>query len=921
MKRFTIFTILMAAAFAVLAQTANQPGWKELQNGNYSKAEKKAEKAYKEDSTDAMNCYMLGLVFGEPKNPHRNNERAYSALQRTKSLIEDLNNLQRGLLKRDGLTIDTIEKLLNVMTIQGLDDARKINTKKAYDHFYDFYAATVTDSLRSAARDGVCAIDFAAAQAENSVEGYEHFLSMHPESKEAFTAEQRMHALAYQRAKNLNTLNAYERFLADYPDADEADDAELQIYTITYYRALSANTVEAFRKYAADYPDSPYASAAKRKVSALCFDKETDVSDWQSFKRYIDNHPNDIERIADAKRIIAEISIEDKNADGLEWSLHNGDSSMCDTVVRAIHDIYVNSDRIAEFDATYGQIVPFDLLKKDQTAMDAILAVNTSDRASVANALRATAPYRISYDMLLYMIELDAGRQKWEYVNKTVEQFADQFENNADYKALCATLAAPEVKLNKTFLSENINSKSGDEYSPVFSSDEQVLFFAGVNRSGNLGGADIFMSSMNSSGQWRRPFTVPGLNTVGHDESPVSISRDGQTIVIFKNEKLLFSQMTDEGWSMPKPLPEPLQIGSWQSDAMLTADGRSILFAARKKTEHEVASSINIYVSTLDENGNWSNPISLGPTINTFGNDRAPFLHPDMKTLYFCSNRHSNIGGLDVFKSTRLSEECWTEWSEPVNVGKEINTVGDDSWFIVNNAGTKAYMAAKNGESLDICVIDLPESMRPNKVATLTGKVTNQDGKPVKVQLRWFDLQTGALCGWFTTNPADGSFNIALPLGRNYGYFVADSSMFPASGTLDLRTTTISKKEHTTLTTACIAQLRNDSVAVELPLGSLSFNSSKAQLSPQSNAEIKRLAALIKRESLNVVLTVYTDEQSVSKNYSLDQQRVASVKDALEKEGCNAAKITTAVKTYENGRELSNRQHKHKSLMTVSFIW
>ena len=61
--------------------------------------------------------------------------------------------------------------------------------------------------------------------------------------------------------------------------------------------------------------------------------------------------------------------------------------------------------------------------------------------------------------------------------------------------------------------------------------------------------------------------------------------------------------------------------------------------------------------------------------INTAYCDRMPFLHPDMKTLYFSSDGHGGLGKMDVFKSTRLNDNCWDCWSEPINLGIEINTI------------------------------------------------------------------------------------------------------------------------------------------------------------------------------------------------------------------------------------------------------
>ena len=113
-------------------------------------------------------------------------------------------------------------------------------------------------------------------------------------------------------------------------------------------------------------------------------------------------------------------------------------------------------------------------------------------------------------------------------------------------------------------------------------------------------------------------------------------------------------------------------------DTMLAADGRILLFSAYGKCpNHAVQDSYNLYVSFLDSTGAWGKPIELGITVNTPFAERFPHLHPDLHTLYFSSEGHGSIGGLDVFMTTRL-DDSWTHWSQPVNIGKGINTTHDD---------------------------------------------------------------------------------------------------------------------------------------------------------------------------------------------------------------------------------------------------
>lgn len=113
-------------------------------------------------------------------------------------------------------------------------------------------------------------------------------------------------------------------------------------------------------------------------------------------------------------------------------------------------------------------------------------------------------------------------------------------------------------------------------------------------------------------------------------------------------------------------------------DTMTTTGGEIMLFSAfDNNPDHAVKGSLNIYVAFLDSAGAWTSPIELGSAVNTPFDELSPYLLPDMRTLYFSSQGHGSLGGLDIFVTTRL-DDSWTNWSTPVNVGKEINTTGND---------------------------------------------------------------------------------------------------------------------------------------------------------------------------------------------------------------------------------------------------
>lgn len=271
-----------------------------------------------------------------------------------------------------------------------------------------------------------------------------------------------------------------------------------------------------------------------------------------------------------------------------------------------------------------------------------------------------------------------------------------------------------------TILPPTINTPDGEEYGPTLTVDDNTLYFVGLNREDGSASEDIYVSRRDRrTGEWGTARRVPALCNPYRNEAPTSVSGDGNTMLLFVEGRMCFSIRGPQGWSEPRPLPRHLQLGNWQADAKISVDGSVLLFAANYAADGEEKPSLNIFVSERDENGQWQTPYSIGPVINTPGMERAPFLHPDMKTLYFSSDREGTTGDLDVWVSRRLSDTCWTCWSEPENLGPTINTEGRDCWFTIATEGTTAYLARKSGRRHDIYAVELPADKRPVPVTVL----------------------------------------------------------------------------------------------------------------------------------------------------------------------------------------------------------
>ena len=454
-------------------------------------------------------------------------------------------------------------------------------------------------------------------------------------------------------------------------------------------------------------------------------------------------------------------------------------------------------------------------------------------------------------------------------------------------------------------MGSNINTRAG-EFMPLPSADDELLYFTGVSRLGGKGGEDIFVSR-HEGNTWAAAQNLKGLVNTNNHEFGTTISADGNRLVLFASRTdgmgggdLYYADKGVGGFGILQTFPPPINSFFWDCDGFLTSDGKAMIFSSdrpgavgsyQKKDvlyRGERWGNVDLWITVKTDTG-WTKPQNLGTTINTPWAERSPFLHPDGKTLYFCSSGHPGLGKLDVFVTTRLSEDSWTEWSEPVNLGKYINGVGSDWGYRVNTAGDKAYFAAEGlpgsmGGS-DIYVQDIPVSMRPNPVATIRGVVTDPDGVPLTAAIKWEDLTTGKNVGELSSDPETGKYFITLPLGKNYGYYAEKEGYYPVSKSVDLRDTDKGVELEVNIVLAPIEQIVEEGMSVRL--NNIFFDYDKATLRQESRTELDRFYEVLRKyPNARIEIAGHTDSiASVAYNQDLSQRRAESVVNYLVQKG------------------------------------
>lgn len=179
-------------------------------------------------------------------------------------------------------------------------------------------------------------------------------------------------------------------------------------------------------------------------------------------------------------------------------------------------------------------------------------------------------------------------------------------------------------------------------------------------------------------------------------------------------------------WSPLMPLDATINTQSgWESQPAISGDGSTLFFAsARAESTPDLNGNptMDIFLSKRTAQGTWGPPERLPSPINSEAQDKAPFLHPDGRTLYFSSNRQPGGGGYDLWMS---QTDSTGRWMDAVNLGLPLNSSGDEHGLVVSTDGKFGMFASRRDGTLglDICTYSLPDELKPDPVTVVTGEV------------------------------------------------------------------------------------------------------------------------------------------------------------------------------------------------------
>ncbi len=523
-------------------------------------------------------------------------------------------------------------------------------------------------------------------------------------------------------------------------------------------------------------------------------------------------------------------------------------------------------------------------------------AVTVYERARLKDSIYFT-PYLLPYSINL------AGLGQFEEALAAIKKFltldglSGRSLKAAQYRKKTFEFAVSAVQKNKNAsyvfapknLGDSVNSRFSEYYPSVTVTDDALVF---TRRTGNAR-EDFMLSGISSKDSFNKAAPLDGDINLEPRKGAITVSQDGDWLFFAADIAgagiggfdIYKSVYTPTGWSIEENLGDSINTDFWESSPAISPDKRVLYFSSNRPGGYGGA---DLYVSYLKPNGRWTEAVNMGPSINTAGDELAPFIHADNQTLYFTSDGLPGYGGSDLFVLKKLPNG---QWGAPENMGYPINTIENEGSLAVAANGYTAYYASDREDSkggLDIYSFTLPSHARPFKTIYVKGVVTDlisKKGLPANLELT--DNATGTIINKVQTDEL-GHYFITLPEGKDYTFtvnrkgYLFYSSAYALSGTAP---------DSTYVKNIALEPIK---LASSFVFTQVLFDNNSYALLPASLPELNKLLQILEENpSMHILISGYTDNVGkASDNLTLSTNRAKSIVNYLSGKGIATERLS-----------------------------
>jgi outer membrane protein OmpA-like peptidoglycan-associated protein len=454
-------------------------------------------------------------------------------------------------------------------------------------------------------------------------------------------------------------------------------------------------------------------------------------------------------------------------------------------------------------------------------------------------------------------------------------------------------------------------STTQDEYFPMLSPDNSLLFFTRKADKTNLGDVSGYLQEeftvaenktnqdFNVGNALPKPFNDGRFSNYGS----ASLSADNRELILCacKAEKVynkdylncdLYSSKfklkpgtTNEfEWEQLVNLgPNINTKDGWEAQPSLSADGKILYFTTLRKGSQDN----DIYYSEKQADGTWG-PAKPFTIVNTAGKDKSPFFHQDGETFYFVSEssrQRPGMGGLDIFMMRKVNDG----WGPIQNIGYPINTTADELGLFVSTDGKQAYFSSQQDQNWDIFSFELHQAARPKETRILTGKLQDINGKGIanaQIKVRYEDKPNAEQSA---SSNEDGSYALAVKVDQKI-------SIEASKENFSFQAQLIDKKELQNPTQKIeVVPLQIDSLqeGSAYAIEAIVFQTDAALLSPDAQFLLQGFASYLKsQKGFRIQINGHTDDVGdADRNLALSEQRAKAVAAYLEELGVSADRM------------------------------
>jgi outer membrane protein OmpA-like peptidoglycan-associated protein len=399
-------------------------------------------------------------------------------------------------------------------------------------------------------------------------------------------------------------------------------------------------------------------------------------------------------------------------------------------------DYFIDAQTEINLNADYDKGLEFikKALEEEPEFLEALYALREtyeylSDYSNIVNTCKRIEKNQFVDDMMLRVNSIKLGaalysagryeesREEFDHLldsNSTDIEYITQMIKKIDY-ALDLKLKGYDIEFQKL---KRINSPSYNELNPCLIIGEQTLVFTKRTIQFHRDATNNIFFSNLTNGVWTFPAPISDNVNSESDDGYPSLTSNGKGMYFsssneiglnYGDDDIYYSEKKVKSWSEPENLGIEVNGDDWEAHPCVSSDGSLLFFASNREGGE---GGTDLWMSRKSGDGEWGNPVNLGPGVNTSKDEIAPHIHYTGRYLYFSSNGRKGMGGFDVFVSELLPSG---KWGEARNLGYPINQGGDQFKLFVTADGQMAYQSRKEEDetSFDIYKFELPEELKP----------------------------------------------------------------------------------------------------------------------------------------------------------------------------------------------------------------